>query len=107
MLRVRTVGGLALEVDGVERAVPPGRPGRLALAWLALHPGLHTRSRVAGALWPDVRERAWSPGCSASQASASRPGRPGGTARSTPSTSSASPPTVRTRSMTGSSFTGG
>ena len=56
MLRVRTVGGLALEVDGVERAVPPGRPGRLALAWLALHPGLHARSRVAGALWPDVRE---------------------------------------------------
>src|SRR4051812_468619 len=56
MLRVRTVGGLALEVDGVERPVPPGRPGRLVLAWLALNPGLHARSRVAGALWPDVRE---------------------------------------------------
>lgn len=56
MLSVRVVGGLALEVDGAERAVPPGRPARLALAWLALHPGLHARSRVAGALWPDVRE---------------------------------------------------
>src|SRR4029079_13472331 len=44
MLRVRTVGGLALEVDGVERPVPPGRPGRLVLAWLAPKPRLHARS---------------------------------------------------------------
>jgi DNA-binding SARP family transcriptional activator len=27
---------------------------RALLAWLALHPGMHPRSRVAGRLWPDV-----------------------------------------------------
>src|ERR671930_2012350 len=56
MLRVRLLGGLALELDG--RSIPPkaGRPARALLAWLALHPGMHPRSRVAGQLWPDVLE---------------------------------------------------
>src|SRR5581483_1764754 len=54
MVRVRVLGPVEVEVDG--RSVPPpaGRPARALLAWLALHPGAHTRSAVAGALWPDV-----------------------------------------------------
>jgi DNA-binding SARP family transcriptional activator len=56
MLRLRLLGGLELEPAG--RSSPPltGRPGRSLLAWLALHPGLHTRATVATALWPNVRD---------------------------------------------------
>ena len=53
-LRVRTLGALELDLDGVELPLPAGRPGRTLLAWLALHPGTHARSAVAAALWPDV-----------------------------------------------------
>src|SRR5579862_4645455 len=53
-LRVRTLGALELDLDGVQLPLPAGRPARALLAWLALHPGPHTRSAVAGALWPDV-----------------------------------------------------
>ncbi|WP_028067661.1 ATP-binding protein [Solirubrobacter soli] len=56
MVRIRLLGPLGLEVDGVERDLPDRRPGRSLLAWLALHPGTHTRSRVAGTLWPAVLE---------------------------------------------------
>jgi DNA-binding SARP family transcriptional activator len=56
MLRVRLLGGLAIEVDDLPLPPPGGRPARALLAWLALNPGLHARSRVAGHLWPDVRE---------------------------------------------------
>jgi DNA-binding SARP family transcriptional activator len=55
-LRVRTLGALELDLDGVQLPLPAGRPARALLAWLALHPGSHTRSTVAGALWPDVLE---------------------------------------------------
>ena len=54
MLRVRLLGGLRLEAGGCAIDPPPGTPARALLAWLALHPGMHTRSRVAAALWPDV-----------------------------------------------------
>ena len=56
MLRVRVVGGLELEVDGVRVAPPAGRPARALLGWLAIHPGPHPRGVVAAALWPDVRD---------------------------------------------------
>jgi DNA-binding SARP family transcriptional activator len=53
MVRVHLVGELSVEVDGERRELPPGRPAEL-FAWLALHPGLHPRSSVAGRFWPDV-----------------------------------------------------
>src|SRR5947209_19385423 len=54
MLRIRVLGELDLELDG-ERIEPPRRgPARNLLAWLALHPGPHPRSAVAGRLWPNV-----------------------------------------------------
>ncbi len=54
MLRVRLLGELALELDGVSLPAPSSRPTRALLAWLALHPGMHARSRLAGRLWPEV-----------------------------------------------------
>src|SRR5690348_6461914 len=56
MLRVRVVGGLELEVDGVRLQPPAGRPACALLGWLAVHPGRHARGVVAAALWPDVRD---------------------------------------------------
>jgi DNA-binding SARP family transcriptional activator len=53
MLRLRLVGEVAADVDGESRALPPGRP-RALLAWLALRPGVHPRTAVASAFWPDV-----------------------------------------------------
>src|SRR3954452_20819331 len=55
-MRIRVLGGLALE-DG-ERAlpVPASRPARELLAWLALHPGQHPRLELAMRFWPDVLE---------------------------------------------------
>ena len=53
MLSLRLLGGLTLEVDGRTLPAPGGRCGSL-LAWLALHPGMQPRSRVAARLWPDV-----------------------------------------------------
>jgi DNA-binding SARP family transcriptional activator/tetratricopeptide (TPR) repeat protein len=56
MLRVRLLGQLRVEVDGEEVPLPRGARARGLLAWLALNPGLHARSRVAGRFWPDVLE---------------------------------------------------
>jgi DNA-binding SARP family transcriptional activator/tetratricopeptide (TPR) repeat protein len=56
MLRVRVLGELALERDDEALAPPAGRRLRGLLGWLALHPGMHARSEVAGQLWPDVLE---------------------------------------------------
>jgi DNA-binding SARP family transcriptional activator len=56
MLRVRLLGELTIEADEAVIDVPPGRPVRTLLGWLALHPGVHARSTVAGTLWPDVLE---------------------------------------------------
>src|SRR3954451_8916867 len=45
---------MALE-SGDEALEPPARRhGRLLLAYLALHPGLHGRGDLARLLWPDV-----------------------------------------------------
>jgi DNA-binding SARP family transcriptional activator len=54
MLCVRVLGELELELDGRFVPSPAGRPARSLLAWLALHPGTHSRAAVAAALWPDV-----------------------------------------------------
>src|SRR5438477_10552381 len=54
MLRVRLFGGLALESGGVALAMPERRRACSLLGWLALHPGMHPRSEVAGRFWPDV-----------------------------------------------------
>src|SRR3954454_12780787 len=52
MLRVRLLGGLALE----SLDVPASRPARELLAFLALHPGAHARFELAQRFWPDVPE---------------------------------------------------
>jgi DNA-binding SARP family transcriptional activator len=54
MLRIRLVGDLDLELDGRRLEPSASRRARSLLAWLAYHPGLHTRARVASALWPEV-----------------------------------------------------
>jgi DNA-binding SARP family transcriptional activator len=54
MLRVRLLGAFALESDGVALPMPERRRACALLAWLALHPGVHPRSEVAGRFWPDV-----------------------------------------------------
>ena len=56
MLRVRLLGGLALETDGRPLEPPASRPARELLAWLALHPGTHPRLELAMRFWPDVPE---------------------------------------------------
>ena len=42
--------------DGVTAGAPEGRPARLLLAWLALHPGRQPRTLIAADLWPHVHE---------------------------------------------------
>lgn len=54
MLRVRLLGGVSLEVDGRVAEPPASRRLLSLLAWLALHPGMQPRSRVAARFWPDV-----------------------------------------------------
>jgi DNA-binding SARP family transcriptional activator len=54
VLRIAVLGRLALEQDGRPLSPPVGRPARLLLGWLAVHPGVHARSTAAAALWPDV-----------------------------------------------------
>src|SRR5215204_4135222 len=58
MLRIGLLGGLRLDGDDRALAPPDSRPGRVLLAWLALHPGAHGRSRLAGVLRPDATEEA-------------------------------------------------
>lgn len=53
MLRIRVLGDLAVEVEGEQRSLPPGRAAAL-LGWLALNPGLHPRARLAPLFWPEV-----------------------------------------------------
>jgi predicted ATPase/DNA-binding SARP family transcriptional activator len=54
MLRVRLFGVFALESEGVSLPMPERRRAVSLLGWLALHPGMHPRSEVAGRFWPDV-----------------------------------------------------
>src|ERR671933_605874 len=54
MLRVRLLGELEIEADGVRLATPAGRRARALLGYLALHPGPHPRGALAARFWPDV-----------------------------------------------------
>ena len=54
MVRFWVLGRLAIEADGVVLEPPRASRARSLLAWLALHPGLHARSRLAARFWPDV-----------------------------------------------------
>src|SRR3954452_22152891 len=54
MLRVRLFGCFAIESEGGGLAMPQRRRARSVLGWLALNPGMHARSTVAGRFWPDV-----------------------------------------------------
>jgi DNA-binding SARP family transcriptional activator len=56
MLQVRVLGELTIELDGQPLALPSRRPARVLLGWLALHPGMHHRAKVAARLWPNVRD---------------------------------------------------
>jgi DNA-binding SARP family transcriptional activator len=56
MLRIGLLGGLQVEADGQEIDPPESRRARTLLAWLALHPGRHGRSKLAGVLRPDAEE---------------------------------------------------
>jgi DNA-binding SARP family transcriptional activator len=56
MIHVRVLGELRLELDGQPLPLPSRRPARALLGWLALHPGVHHRAKVAARLWPNVRD---------------------------------------------------
>ena len=50
------LGGLAATVDDAPVALPADARARELLAYLAVHPGPHSRQRLAGLLRPDVAE---------------------------------------------------
>lgn len=52
MLDIRVIG--ELRVNGATVSLPASRRARALLGWLAVHPGGHHRSRLAGLFWPDV-----------------------------------------------------
>jgi DNA-binding SARP family transcriptional activator/tetratricopeptide (TPR) repeat protein len=54
MLHVRLLGELQADVDGVAVEPPASRRAWSLLAWLALHPGDHSRGALAARFWPDV-----------------------------------------------------
>ena len=56
MVSVRVLGELAHEVGGRPSNGIASHRARSLLGWLAVHPGLHPRGRVAGVFWPDVLE---------------------------------------------------
>ena len=56
MLEIRVIGELEVRLAGTKAALPASRRVRGLLGWLAIHPGRHPRSRLAGQFWPDVLE---------------------------------------------------
>ncbi|GAB2546810.1 hypothetical protein GCM10027167_60110 [Nocardia heshunensis] len=54
MLRIHVFGALEVELDNDPVPLPRGRLPRSLLAWLALHPGPHPRTRVCAHFWPDA-----------------------------------------------------
>jgi DNA-binding SARP family transcriptional activator len=54
VLEVRLAGGLRLRTRGAALSPPTSRRARAVLAYLALHPGAHTRAQLAARFWPDV-----------------------------------------------------
>jgi DNA-binding SARP family transcriptional activator/tetratricopeptide (TPR) repeat protein len=56
MLEIQVIGELEVRLAGAKAELPAGRRVRALLGWLAVHPGRHHRSRLAGQFWPDVLE---------------------------------------------------
>ena len=56
MLRVRVLGGLAIEADGAPLELPAGTRAAALIGWLALNRGMHERGELAARFWPDVLE---------------------------------------------------
>src|SRR3984885_14043869 len=54
MLEIQVIGELEVRLAGAKAELPAGRRVRALLGWLAIHPGRHHRSRLAGQFWPDV-----------------------------------------------------
>jgi DNA-binding SARP family transcriptional activator/tetratricopeptide (TPR) repeat protein len=54
MLEIRVIGELQVRIRDQQAELPASRRARSLLGWLAVHPGRHPRSRLAGLLWPDV-----------------------------------------------------
>ena len=53
-LRVRLLGDLVIEIDGIAVEPPASRRARALLGWLALDRRSHSRSALAARFWPDV-----------------------------------------------------
>src|SRR5258707_8418893 len=54
MLEIAVIGELQVQVAGKTAELPASRRALSLLGWLAVHPGRHPRSRLAGLFWPDV-----------------------------------------------------
>ncbi|MBI2684271.1 MAG: AAA family ATPase [Actinobacteria bacterium] len=54
VLQARLFGPLDVAIDGRPLPELPGLRPRALLAWLLLHPGIHSRARLAARFWPDV-----------------------------------------------------
>jgi len=54
MLVIRVIGELDVRLAGTKAELPASRRARALLGWLAVHPGRHSRSRLAGLFWPEV-----------------------------------------------------
>src|SRR5487761_1183177 len=54
MLVIRVIGELDVRLAGATAELPASRRARALLSWLAVHPGRHSRSRLAGQFWPEV-----------------------------------------------------
>ena len=54
MVNIRVLGELELEADGQVLERIRSQRARSLISWLAVHSGLHPRSRVASVFWPDV-----------------------------------------------------
>jgi DNA-binding SARP family transcriptional activator len=54
VLRIRLLGRMAVECDGVELAAPSAQRAWSLLAYLALSPGPRPRAGLAAHFWPDV-----------------------------------------------------
>ena len=56
MLRVRVLGGLAIEDGEAPLELPAGTRAAALIGWLALNRGMHERGELAARFWPDVLE---------------------------------------------------
>jgi pimeloyl-ACP methyl ester carboxylesterase/DNA-binding SARP family transcriptional activator len=54
VLAVSVLGELSVEADGRPLGRIASQRARSLVGWLAIHPGLHSRARVASVFWPDV-----------------------------------------------------